>query len=111
FDVPVSRPPVITARIIADGPGATFLRHRCPQAGFLVCKFVDRAMSDSDELLWDQNGVYTPASISERRVLGDEQYQFAAAVLVYDPVGVTTAALGNAFQQLKMTGVSDFPVA
>jgi hypothetical protein len=97
-------------RIIADGTGAAYLHDKCPQAGFVVCKFVDRLRSNSDEFLWDTNGVYAPARISERQMLGKEQYRFAAAVLAYDPVGQITATLSDGAQQLKMIGLSDFIV-
>jgi hypothetical protein len=108
LNVQVTRPPVVMGRIIADGTGAAYLRNNCPQAGFVVCKFVDRLKSNSDEFLWDTNGVYTPARISERKALGKEQYRFAAAVLAYDPVGQITATLSDGVQQLKMIGLSDF---
>ena len=106
--VEVSRPPDLMARIIADGPGAVYLRHRCPQASFLACKFVDRLSQNSDQFLWSDDGVYSPATISERPMLGDEQYQFEAAVLAYDPAALVTAALSDTFQQLKMAGLSFF---
>jgi hypothetical protein len=109
--VKVSRPPVILARVIADGPGAAYLREKCPQAGLVVCEFVDRLMPNPDLFLWntpDSNGVYESASIDKRRELGNEQYQFAAAVLAYDPLGQITAGLSNAFQQLTTIGLSDF---
>lgn len=112
--VPVDRPPVIMARMVADGPGAAYLRNKCPQAGLVACEFVDRLVSDSDAFLWDtspETGIYAPASIEKRRALGNEQYQFAAAVLAYDPVGQVAAWLKDAFQQLKMIGLSDFPAA
>ena len=41
---PVVRPPVLMARIIADGTGATYLREKCPQAGFSVCEFAAFAL-------------------------------------------------------------------
>jgi hypothetical protein len=104
----VSRPPDLMARIIADGPGAMYLRHRCPQAGFLACKFVDRLSQNSDQILWGDDDVYAPAPISARALLGDEQYQFEAAVLAYDPAAVITAALRDTFQQLKMAGLASF---
>jgi hypothetical protein len=109
--VKVSRPPVILARVIADGPGAAYLREKCPQAGFVVCDFVDRLLPNSDAFLWNTSeakGVYAPAPIDKRRQLGNEQYQFAVAVLAYDPWGQITAGLNDAFQLLKMTGLSDF---
>jgi hypothetical protein len=106
--VQVSRPPVIMGRIIADGTGAAYLREKCPQAGFVVCKFVDRLKSNSDAFLWDRDGIYRPAQITERKALGEEQYRFAAAVLAYDPVGQITATLSDGVQQLKAMGLSDF---
>jgi hypothetical protein len=108
LNVRVTRPPVVMGRIIADGTGASYLREKCPQAGFVACKFVDRLKSNSDEFLWDTNGAYTPARVSERKMLGTEQYGFAVAVLVYDPVGQITATLSDGVQQLKMIGLSDF---
>lgn len=108
LNVEVSRPPVVMARIIADGPGAAYLRQKCPQAGLIVCEFVDRLVSNSDAFLWDTSGVYLPAQTSIRRILGDEQYRFAAAVLAYDPLRQIAASLGDAFQQVKMVGLSDF---
>ena len=108
LNVQVSRPPILTGRIIADGTGAAYLRDKCPQAGFVVCKFVDRLTSNSDAFLWEPSGAYMPAQISERKALGVEQLEFAAAVLAYDPVGQITATLSDGVQQLKMIGLSDF---
>ena len=107
LNIQVSRPPILTGRIIADGTGAAYLREKCPQAGFVVCKFVDRLSSNSDAFLWEPNGAYMPAQISERKALGMEQLKFAAAVLVYDPMGQITATLSDGLQQLKMIGLSD----
>jgi hypothetical protein len=56
--VEVSRPPVLTGRLIADGTGSAYLREHCPQAGFVVCKFVDRMSSNSDAFLWGPIGAY-----------------------------------------------------
>jgi hypothetical protein len=109
--VQISRPPVIMARLIADGPGAAYLRENCPQAKFIVCEFANRLVSDADEFLWNESsatGIYTPASIEKRRELGNEQYRFAATVLAYDPTGVLLAWFNAGFQQLKMFGLSDF---
>jgi hypothetical protein len=110
--VQVTRPPVIMARIIADGPGAAYLREKCPRAEFVVCEFVDRLPSNSDAFLWNTSpatGIYATAPIDKRRDLANEQYRFAAAVLAYDPAGVIVGWLKDAFQQLELVGLSDFP--
>ena len=112
--VEVTRPPVITARIIADGPGAAYLRERCPAAGYVLCNYIDHVSGNSDAFLWgltSKEGVYKPAPIETRRQLSREQYRFAAAVFAYDPVGQLVASSKDAFQQLTMIGLSDFAVA
>ena len=109
--VQVTRPPVIMARMIADGPGAAYLREKCPEAGFKVCDYVGRLGSNSDAFLWDTSpatGVYSPSSQGRRRELANEQYRFALAVLAYDPVGQVAASLNDAFDQIKLVGLSDF---
>jgi hypothetical protein len=112
---PVVRPPVLMARIIADGPGATYLREKCPRAGFAVCEFADRIpITNADTFLWDPSpatGVYTPASTETRRALSSEQYRFAAAVFADNPSGQLFAAMKNVLQQLTMIGLSDFRTA
>src|SRR5882762_2498727 len=77
--VQIARPPVIMARIVADGPGASYLYKKCPQAGLVACEFVDRLLSNSDAFLWDTSpatGIYAPAPIEKRRELANEQYRF-----------------------------------
>jgi hypothetical protein len=109
--VPIARPPVIMARMVADGPGASYLNEKCPQAGLVACEFVDRLLSNSDAFLWDNSprtGIYAPASIEKRRELGNEQYRFAIQVFAYDPVGQISAWLNDGSQQLKMVGISEF---
>jgi hypothetical protein len=111
----VVRPPVLMARIIADGTGVTYLREKCPHAGFAVCEFVDRLpVTNADTFLWDTSpvtGIYAAASMDTRRALSEEQYRFAAAVLAHDPEAEFFAALNYTFQQLKMIGLSDFRAA
>jgi hypothetical protein len=112
--VPVARPPVVMARIVADGPGASYLHEKCPEAGLIACQFVDRLLLNSDAFLWDTSpatGIYAPASIEKRRALGNEQLRFLAAVLAFDPVGQVTAWLKDGFQQLTMAGISEFALA
>ena len=112
--VPVARPPVVMARIVADGPGAAYLREKCPDAGLVACEFVDRLLLNSDAFLWDTSpvrGIYAPAPVEKRRELGNEQLRFLAAVLANDPVGQITAWLKDGFQQLTMAGISEFGLA
>jgi hypothetical protein len=112
--VPVARPPVVMARIVADGPGASYLHRKCPEAGFVACEFADRLLLNSDAFLWDTSparGIYAPAPVEKRRQLGNEQLRFLAAVLAYDPLGQITAWLKDGYQQLTQAGISEFASA
>jgi hypothetical protein len=109
--VKVSRPPVLAARIIADGTGAAYLREKCPDANLVMCEFVDRLLPNSDAFLWDEasgGGIYKSASPEKRNAMGMEQYRFAAAVFAYNPLGQLSASLKDGLEQLTMIGLVDF---
>jgi hypothetical protein len=102
------RPPVLTARLIDDGPGYEYLKATCPQNGFTVCQSLDRLPLASDDFLWgtdNTNGIFSDASPEIKRRLGDEQYRFLLAVLRYDPVGEIMIALSKAGEQLSQIGL------
>lgn len=109
-----ARPPVVMARIIADGPGASYLRKNCTAPEFVACEFSDHLVTNSDAFLWDTSpntGIYSPAPKQKRRALGDEQYRFAAAVFVHYPIASLAALARDAGEQLAMIGVGGFPGA
>jgi len=107
------RPPFLMARLIADGPGAAYLKANCPQAGFTVCRYVDRLEAGhpsdrSEAFLWGadvSNGaVFMTIDTATRRALSDEQLRFALATFAFDPVGEIEAAASDVFHQLGMIG-------
>jgi hypothetical protein len=106
------RPPFMTARVIADGPGEAYLRSNCPQSGFVVCDFIDRFPTTADHFLWSsdttQGGVFVPADPSTRRALSAEQFRFVLAVLRYDPLGEIVSVGRDTWKQLSLISVSDF---
>jgi hypothetical protein len=113
FGVAPIRPPFLTARLIADGPGTAYVKASCPASGFAVCSFVDRLpVATADLFLWSpdaaKGGVFTPADPDVRRALSDEQFRFAIAVLRFDPLGEAIAMARNALLQAGMVSVSDF---
>ena len=105
------RPPVVLARIIADGPGATYLRKYCPQAHFTACEFADQLFFNSDAFLWDKSEhatSYINATEQKRFELGEEQLRFALAVFASDPIGQSEAWLIDFLRQMRMFGLSDY---
>ncbi|CUH64307.1 hypothetical protein TG4357_01202 [Thalassovita gelatinovora] len=106
------RPPFLTARLVADGPGFEYLTENCATEAFAICAYLDRMPGDelragrgtwySNVLLWSddpQQGVYETASPEMRARLSGEQMRFTLAVLRADPVAVIGHGLSNAVRQ------------
>ena len=105
FGVPPIRPPFLTARVVVDGPGTEYLKARCPEAGFTLCRFVDRLpAADTDKFLWSHEpadgGVFALSDPDARRSLSDEQFRFVLAVFRFDPVGEIAAVLKDTLLQI-----------
>lgn len=97
------RLPFLAARLVADGPGATYLRATCPGNGFALCAYVNQfPISDSDFLFGAQPGhaVFETAPYAERQAISAQQVRFFLAVLRYDPAGVLKASARGAAEQL-----------
>ncbi|MDR3510604.1 MAG: hypothetical protein P4L73_03140 [Caulobacteraceae bacterium] len=94
---PAHSPPFLTARLLADGPGRTYLRRACARAEpFFLCRFKDRPLDKSDQILWSnsaQAGVFTVSDVQDRLRLEAEAPRFVRAVILADPGGVALAAL------------------
>jgi hypothetical protein len=92
------RPPFLTARITADGPGTEYLVKSCPESGFLLCKYQALLPLDSDVFLWGQApqpGVFSKISPRERSMLAAEQNRFVIAVFRDRPLDLIGSSLGQ----------------
>lgn len=106
------RPPFLTARLLADGPGADYLKANCPRAGFAVCKFtVLLPVKRSDDFLWSNKpalGGFMLTDPANKRALGEEQYRFALAVAAYEPLRTLAAVSRDTLDQLGSVNLSEF---
>lgn len=106
------RPPFITARLLADGPGNAFVKSNCPQAQFEVCNYArDFTKASSDDFLWSVDpavGVFTPASRSSRALLGQQDFAFAKAVFTHYPMVVLKNSARNIGAQLGFVGLEEY---
>lgn len=108
---PPLRPPVLTARLIADGPGYRYLLASCPASGFEVCHFRDRLPVGADPFVWDNNpktGIFAVAPPQTRRAISDEQVRFAWAVFRASPFATLTDFARDAAVQITRIGYSEF---
>jgi putative flippase GtrA len=94
------RPPFLTARVLADGPGRTYV----------LCRFRHQALDDSDYILWsnaDGIGVFNRLSYADRIALEKEEFRFALGTVRHDPLGQFTAAMQNWWWQINLIYVED----
>lgn len=106
---PPLRPPFLSARLIADGPGRTFLEKSCyPERRFVQCDFFRTFPSNSDAILWEGNGVgFISKSKAVQRKWSREDTSFAVAVVLNDPVSVARTSFFSILRQASGVRIDD----
>ncbi len=101
------RPPFLTARIIADGPGRWYLEKHCGELKWAICNYVHNLPGDPDNFLWAADGIYQNASEEENRRLIEEEMPFVLATLRAYPVEQISRSAANFWGQLTTFGFDD----
>jgi hypothetical protein len=101
--------PLLTPRMIEDGPGYLLIKEHCPEIGFEVCKYSDYLPLSSKEFWWDAKvGVYLNADPESRRKMSLEDKRFALRVISTYPMRQSAASLRNSIRQFFNFGVNEF---
>jgi len=104
-------PPFLAARILADGPGRTYLKRSCGQgARWALCRFASLPLDDSQAILWSgdpRKGVFGRANVEERILIDRQQIPFVLSAIAADPAGSVRAALNNAWLTLVNVNLED----
>jgi len=104
-------PPFLAARIIADGPGRTYLRRACGQgAHWALCRFKNLPLDNSQDILWSGDpakGVFGRADVAERTRIDQEQLRFVASAIAADPAGALRSAVANSWRTLVSVNLED----
>lgn len=105
------RPPFLTARLVEDGPGTSYLRLHCDRPRFHLCRYRDRLPLNSDAFLWSKDpatGVFETVPLLEQRALSAEQGAFVAAVVMDRPLGVAGSSLAAVGRQFASWRLGEF---
>ena len=94
------RPPFLTARLIADGPGRWYLEQHCSETQFAGCGRLRDLSDDSDQFLWADDGVWKTSSSDAREQMLREEIPFVLATLRTYPRAQLSKAASNFRQQL-----------
>lgn len=102
-------PPYLEARILADGPGATYLRTHCPQPALpALCAHLGNLPPDDDQFLWASDGIWSNASPGEQTELLHEEWPLLRATVLTYPGQQLSLSLHNFFAQLVGFGLDNF---
>ena len=101
------RPPFLTARAIADGPGRWYLDKHCGEVKWVICDHLKNASSDPDNFLWGSDGVWQnlPEEQGERMI--HEEIPFALATIRAYPLQQLSRSAANFRRQLVTFGYDD----
>lgn len=102
------RPPYLTARIIADGPGKLYLDQHCSQLKWAVCDHLQNLSEDPDNFLWGSDGVFENSSESDKTRLRSEEMPFVLATLRAYPQAQLDRSSANWRNQLFAFGLFGF---
>ena len=105
------RPPFVTARLIADGPGADYLGSSCPKSGFALCRYRTRLPDNSDGFLWSpeaRDGLFSLVGAAEKRQIAADDRRFALAVLTHSPLAVIRSSAQSVANQASRFGLAEF---
>ena len=105
------RPPFLTARVIADGPGRWYLEKHCGELKWVICNHVRNLPDDEDEFMWAEDGIYQNASDAETLRLRQEEIPFVLATLRAYPQAEFSRAAANFWGQLGSFGFEDLGVS
>lgn len=107
----LTRPPFLTARVLADGPGRAFLRGACANdSPYVLCRFKDLPLTDANDILWSvsrRKGVFEPADYATRLALVREEPRFVRDAFLAHPVATTLDLLGDGVRELSVVTVVD----
>jgi len=104
-------PPFLAARILADGPGRTYLRRSCAEGTrWALCRFRALPLDDSQDILWSgdpRKGVFGRAGTAERIRIDRQQLAFVASAVAADPAGAAGAAASDFWRTLITVNLED----
>lgn len=105
------RPPFVAARLLADGPGRTYLRDACAQgATYELCRLKDLPFDDTETILWSDDpklGIMNTSNHDQRVRLEDQETAFVIGTFLHEPVAQAFASLRNFARQLAASHVDE----
>ena len=95
------RPPFLMGRIIADGPGKTYLQQHCARLNWAICDRVNNLPNNEDDFFWSDTGIWHNANRTDQQRMLNEEVPLVLATLYAYPRQQMTISAFNFWQQLN----------
>lgn len=102
-----NRPPFLTARLIADGPGRWYLEKHCGELKWEMCKYVNNLSGSANRFLWSPDGVWMSATVESKKQIVREEMPLVTAILRTYPLEQLAQSAANFWSQLGTFGLWD----
>jgi hypothetical protein len=94
------RPPFLMGRIIADGPGKTYLQQHCAHLNWAICDYVQNLPDNEDDFFWSDTGIWHNADRTAQHRILQEELPLVLATLRTYPRRQIAKSISNFWQQL-----------
>ncbi|MBF9033164.1 hypothetical protein HKCCE2091_02850 [Rhodobacterales bacterium HKCCE2091] len=107
--------PLLTARLIEDGPGYTYLADNCPNRRIPSCALYDRLQEGDDPMRLtathivfersDELGSFQHLDLATQKAIGDTQVDFLRQVVLSRPFDMAGALIANTLEQARQVSI------
>lgn len=102
-----NRPPFLTARFIADGPGRWYLEKHCGESKWEMCRYVNNLSGSANRFMWSPDGVWMNATVESKEQIMRDETPLVIAILRTYPVEQLIQSATNFWSQLKTFDLRD----
>jgi len=102
-----NRPPFLTARLVADGPGRWYLEKHCGELKWEMCRYVNNLSGSANRFMWAPDGVWMNATVESKAQIMREETPLVIATLRTYPLEQLTQSADNFWIQLKTFDLRD----
>jgi hypothetical protein len=99
--------PILLARSLVDGPARWYLNDACPEAGYEICRDIDKLPDVLGTLLWDPQGLINSRSAEQLDRIRDEELEILFQAFRAYPLEQSWSLARNSVAQLGALGLSN----
>jgi hypothetical protein len=98
--MPNRQPPLLLARMLADGESKAYLRAVCPQRSYALCPYLNQLPETENEFLWRFLPKLTASKPELQYIVRNEQRSIIIGTVLTFPAWTARSVISNTLRQL-----------